>query len=73
MCKCKKHDEEMITLKICLACEKERQEKSEQLFHQRMFPFPHLRPNYGAIARSLIKVEPMPSGAKPIYMLDDED
>jgi len=42
MCKCKKHDEEFIIIKVCLSCEKERQEEKENepLFHRRMFPFP---------------------------------
>jgi hypothetical protein len=72
MCKCKKHNEEFIIIKVCLSCEKERQENSEQLFRQRMFPFPHIRPNYNAIARSLIKVEPMPGGALPIYDKEED-
>lgn len=40
---------------------------------QRLFPFPHLRWNYAAVARDLLKVEPMPLGALPIYEKNEED
>jgi len=66
--KCEKHN----STKICLSCFTEAFEanRDDDIARHVLFPYPHLRLNYQALARKIMPIEQLPPGALPIYDRD---